>query len=92
LSSDAWLALYEIERRAWDQSGSFANIGTASDPNNLYQHLRANDVEFYITDQEYFSVQAFDGWNLTQGLFDGVQLPQAVFNIDDWLDDEENYP
>ena len=92
-SSDAWLPLYEVGRRGWDQSASFNKIGTASDPNNLYDHLRANNVEFYVTDQRYFSVEAFTGWNLTQTLFDQVPVAQVAFDLDNWFDDYvENYP
>jgi hypothetical protein len=65
-SSSAWLPLYEVHRRGWDTSASFAKIATADDRNGLYQHLRVNNTEFYVTDQEYLEVTAFDNWNLTQ--------------------------
>lgn len=89
--SDAWLPLYEIGRRAWDVSASFSKIGGPADPNNLYAHLMANNVEFYMADQQYFAVEAFDGWNLSQGYFDGVPLPQPIFDLDDHIDEWENY-
>ena len=30
---------------------------------------RAKDVEFYVTDQDHFTVEAFDGWGLKQDFF-----------------------
>src|SRR5207253_8799128 len=65
--SDAWLPLYEIGRRGWDATAAFNKIGGQADPNMLYAHLMVNNVEFYLTEPRYFSVEGFDGWNLTQG-------------------------
>jgi hypothetical protein len=90
LSSDAWVVLYEVERRGWDAVPAFSKIGTSADPVGLYDHLRTNNVEFYITDQGRFAVDAFAGWNLTQSDFDGAPL-QQVFHIEDFLDEYENY-
>lgn len=89
--SDAWLPLYEVGRRGWDGSASFNKIGCLADPNGLYAHLMANNVEFYLSDAQYFSVEAFDGWSLSQGYFDGPPLAQAFVNLDDLADDWENY-
>lgn len=69
--SSAWLPLYEIERRGWDNSPAFSKIGTGDDIHNLYSHLRQHDVEFYVTDPEIYSVEAFETWNLTQEYFEG---------------------
>lgn len=90
--SDAWLPLYEVGRRGWDQTPAFNKIGGQEDPQNLYSHLMAGNVEFYVADNQYFSVEAFTGWNLTQGDFARLgRLPQA-FDLDNWDFDLENYP
>lgn len=69
-ASPAWLPIYEVGRRGWDTSSSFAKIGTRDDVDGLYDHLRSQRVEFYVTDEEYFEVGAFEGWYLTQEEFD----------------------
>ncbi len=81
----AWLPIYEVGRRGWDTSTSFAKIGTADDPNGLYEHLRNADVEFYLIDRDRFEVDAFDGWQLTQQDFeiDEDDVDASVF----WKDD-----
>lgn len=92
-SSSAWLPLYEVERRAWDVSPSFTKIGTGDDPGGHYQTLRANAVEFYLTDRDRFAVEAFDGWNLSQDNFQVREWNPADFR-DAWLEDGrelENY-
>ena len=33
---------------------------------NCYEHLRINDVEFYRTTSDVYSVEAFEGWHLKQ--------------------------
>jgi hypothetical protein len=68
--SSAWLPLYEIERRNWDRSPSFRKMGTANDPDDLYNKLNEKNVEFYITRPSAFEVSAFEGWQLTQADFD----------------------
>lgn len=95
--SSAWLTLYEVERRGWDTSASFAKIGTADDISGLYQHLRTQNVEFYVTDQGRFEVEAFDGWRLTQQSFQESQ-PEPdehidfAYEIGGWTNDiDENY-
>ncbi|MYA60444.1 MAG: RNA-directed DNA polymerase [Chloroflexi bacterium] len=62
--SPGWLPLYEIERRGWDHSPAFRKLGGQDDPNNIYDHLRANNVEFYVTDDKLFTSGAFEGWSL----------------------------
>ena len=93
--SPAWLPLYEIGRRGWDGSPSFNKIGGADDSHNIYEFLRVNDVEFYLTDADLFSVEAFEGWGLTQALFSGDALlgPGVPFDFEDYAfgDDWENY-
>jgi hypothetical protein len=84
-ASSAWLPIYEVGRRGWDTSPSFSKIGAADDPDNLYQHLSNQGVEFYITDQDHFEVSAFDGWHLTQAHFENHRNDAQ----DD--DDSENY-
>jgi hypothetical protein len=92
--SDAWLPLYEVERRGWDGTAAFQKLGTDQDEQGLYDHLRANAVEFYVTEESFYSVQAFAGWNLLQDDF-GVHVTEPFeFDFDDfgyeW--DGENYP
>ena len=70
LKSSAWLPIYEVGRRGWDSSPSFAKIGTGDDAGGLYEHLRLQNVEFYITDPERFNVEAFEGWRLTEEIFE----------------------
>jgi len=70
MQSSGWLPLYEVERRGWDTSPAFQKIGQAEDADGLYEHLNNGNVEFYITDPDYFCVEAFKGWNLTQQDFD----------------------
>ena len=62
--SPRWLPLYEIGRRGWDASQAFRKIGGQYDQHNIYDQLRANNVEFYVTDDEVFRIDAFEGWNL----------------------------
>lgn len=90
-SSPAWLPLYEVGRRGWDVSAAFSKIGGPKDPNDLYAHLRNNNVEFYVTDADLFRVEAFDNWNLRQDDFepvDAVQFDWDRMGFDDFL---ENY-
>jgi hypothetical protein len=68
--SSGWLPIYEVGRREWDTSASFAKIGTTDDTDNLYQHLRDQGVEFYVTDQDHFDVASFSGWRLSQADFE----------------------
>lgn len=94
--SPAWLPLYEIARRGWDTSSAFDKIGGPDDADGLYLHMRDNDVEFYVADQECFDVEAFQGWNLEQADFDeDAREPQgfgARFGIDYGDEDDwENY-
>lgn len=89
--SPAWLPLYEVERRRWDLSSAFTKIGSADDDGGLYAHLSANNVEFYRTDQDYFRVEAFEGWNLTQRDFEGENEHWPVFHQVDLDGNEENY-
>lgn len=91
--SAAWLPLYEIERHGWDTSAAFRKIGTADDEGNHYDLLRGHDVEFYLTDDEQFSVTAFDGWNLTAEDFQVRDWDRAALRDLLWADgrDWENY-
>lgn len=93
--SAAWLPLYEIGRRGWDVSPAFSKIGTADDADQIYEFLRLSNVEFYLTDPNLFSVEAFDGWGLTQPLFSGDApvAPEFPFDIEEFAvaDDWENY-
>lgn len=91
LSSDAWLPLYEIGRRNWDGSPAFSKIGTTGDPNGLYAHLMAQNVEFYLADDIYFGVEAFEGWRLNQADFDGPPVINWAFDIDEWAAEDEFY-
>lgn len=87
LASPAWLPIYEVGRRGWDTSPSFLKIGTGDDLEGLYEHLRINNVEFYLTDQDYFEVEAFDGWRLTQQQF---EIGEDDFEDQgDWLWEDE---
>lgn len=97
LSSPSWLPLYEVERRAWDTTSSFTKLGTSDDEHSLYEHLRTQSVEFYVTDPGLFEVGAFEGWGLTQmqfsmdeetHIFDNdFDIDFAGYDDDDW----ENY-
>lgn len=91
LSSSSWLPLYEVERRGWDNSAAFQKLSTNSDLDGYYQTLRQNNVEFYVTDQNLFTVSAFEGWGLTQRDFE----PQRIHNFDwneiDFGAVDENY-
>lgn len=75
--SAAWLPIYEVARRDWDTSASFAKIGTTDDEGRIYEGFRNNQVEFYSTDPNSFRVEAFEGWHLTQDNFD----PRLANNI-----------
>ena len=87
--TSAWLPLYEVERRAWDISSAFKKIGQKDDKKKLFEHLHDNYVEFYLTDQKYFQVEAFDGWKLTTQTFSEDEPDDQK---DDWLEtDIENY-
>ena len=79
--SPAWLPIYEIGRRGWDTSPSFTKFGTSDDPDSLYEHLRDQSVEFYVSDQDHFEVGAFEGWRLTQDHFEVEEHAD-----DDWAD------
>lgn len=90
-SSPAWLPLYEIGRRGWDTSAAFSKIGGPKDPNGLYAHLSNNNVEFYVTDPDLFTVEAFENWNLRQENFEpnaAVQIDWDRMGFDDVI---ENY-
>lgn len=90
-SSDSWIVLYEVENKGWDTFRSFSKIGTTADPNNLYSHLQAKNVEFYITDATYFAVEAFTGWNLRQADFAEERNAPGPFDFREILGDVENY-
>ena len=62
----SWLPLYEVQRRGWDSSLAFSKLGGPDDHHGLYDHLRANRVEFYITDAEFYTAKAFTGWKLKE--------------------------
>jgi hypothetical protein len=81
----AWLPLYEIERRGWDTSPSFTKIGQAADAGAYFSDLRVNDVEFYQTDAHAFSVEAFEGWKLSQADFE--EAPDVDRDYEDTFDD-----
>lgn len=87
LSSDfksaAWLPLYEVGRRGWNTSPSFSKLGSGDDHYGLYEFLNANGVEFYLTGTKTFSLEAFEGWNLTD---------QSFYTEDDHLEEDfESY-
>lgn len=67
--TSAWLPLYEVERKRWDNSNVFNKIGGDDDEEKLFQILRKSNVEFYLSDPKYFRVEAFNGWNLTEESF-----------------------
>lgn len=79
LSSPAWLPLYEVERRGWDGDRAFRKIGTADDPGNHYDTLRRGGAEFYMTGPDRFTVEAFDGWGLTDRDFRPRDLDELDF-------------
>ena len=80
--SDAWLPLYEIERRHWDTSAAFNKLQPPHDKHNLYDIMRQKGVEFYCTKNESFSVECFAGWKLTQAHFeDGARRKERERNI-----------
>ena len=69
--TSAWLPLYEVERKGWDDSSAFKKVGRDDDKDNLFEILRSKNVEFYLSDSKYFQVEVFNGWNLTeQGFID----------------------
>lgn len=82
--SPAWLPIYEIERRGWDTSTSFSKLGSVDDYGSYYSRVRSENVEFYLTDPDRYTVQAFEGWNLTQQLFENN-------NGGEWNDEWDNY-
>lgn len=91
-SSAAWLPLYEIERRGWDTTPAFSKLGTADDPGGHYATLRTQGAEFYLSDRDRFSVEAFEGWNLRDDSFQVRNF--NPFDFDDVWDDRrgiENY-
>ncbi len=91
-SSPDWLPLYEIERRGWDTSPAFTKLGQQQDHLGLYEHMRTNDVEFYLTDNEVYTVEAFDGWNLTQESFtEEAHFEDYAHDLYDYVNDWENY-
>lgn len=69
-ASPGWLPIYEVGRRGWDTSNSFAKIATIDDQDNMYECLNIHNVEFYLTEEDCFEVEAFEGWNLTEELFE----------------------
>ncbi len=83
-TSSAWLPIYEVGRRGWDTSASFSKIGTFDDPGGLYDHLRQQAVEFYITGPGQFDVESFEGWHLSQQHFeagdDGEEAAADIFH------------
>jgi hypothetical protein len=86
--SSAWLPLYEVERRGWDIHSTFRKIGTTDDPGSYYNNLRSISCEFYVTDGNVFSVEAFDGWNLSEDSFRIRNL--NTFDFDEfWTHDNE---
>ncbi len=74
--TEAWLPLYEVERRNWDSNPAFQKLGTDDDRDSLYAELRDQDVEFYSTEPDVFSVTAFKGWRLTPADFALEQQPE----------------
>ena len=90
--SPAWLPLYEVQRQGWDNSVAFNKIGGQEDGHKLYEHLRINDVEFYRTTSDVYSVEAFEVWHLKQADFDhgaaGIDFAEEVF---EWDFFEEEY-
>lgn len=90
--SPAWLPLYEVQRQGWDNSVAFNKIGGQEDAHKLYEHLRINDVEFYRTTSDVYSVEAFEVWHLKQADFDhgaaGIDFAEEVF---EWDFFEEEY-
>ena len=76
-----------MERRSWDTAPAFKKLGTILDPTGTYASLAAIDVEFYQTDQELFSPEAFDGWKLTNESFQ-AQSPNDFGPVDDFYDEQ----
>lgn len=77
----AWLPLYEIEKRGWDNSPAFSKIGTASDQDSLYEKLRFANVDFYTAETSAFTLDAFEGWNITAEDFSNSdQTPTENFS------------
>ena len=86
--STSWLPLYEIERRNWDSTISFAKIGGQKDMNSLYEELLKAGVEFYQTDDKYFSNDAFEDWNFGPIETVAESGPNSVLNR--WLEIEQS--
>ena len=63
-NSSSWLFLYEVERRAWDVSGSFQKFGLNSDYTGTFSSLAQDNVEFYRTDEPTYNPLAFEGWKM----------------------------
>lgn len=91
LQSPAWLPIYEINRRGWDLSSAFTKIGTADDKDNYYDQLRSNGVEFYQSDSKFFSVEAFEGWNVTQDDFRKMPNQSGREMAAFWDDFDDSY-
>ena len=75
--SPGWLPLYEIGRRGWDTSSAFSKLGGSDDHKGLYDHLRTNHVEFYVTDTELYTTSAFKDWQLKPDKVEGESSSTA---------------
>ncbi|MGH6787545.1 MAG: hypothetical protein ACREBO_11995, partial [Novosphingobium sp.] len=54
-----------------------------------YQTLRNRNVRFYRTNRRRFSVEAFDGWNLTDDSFIVRDWDRAALRDLLWVDGRE---
>ena len=77
----AWLPLYEVQRNGWYNASAFSKLGTADDSGNLYEHLRARGVEFYVSDPRLFTMEAFHDWNIGTPAEDPIQQPGSPLSV-----------
>lgn len=88
-TSDAWMPLYEIERRGWDQN--LTMLGTSSDTKNLYGFLAQANVSFY--DASALSLADINGWKLKEEDFNGsydMIHGDEKSDYHNWLDNSDN--
>ena len=69
------------QRNDWYNAPAFSKLGTADDSGNLYEHLRAGGVEFYVSDPRLFTMEAFHDWNIGTPAEDPVQQPGSSLSV-----------
>ena len=73
-ASPGWLPLYEIGRRGWDSSSAFRKFGGPDDEDDLYNNLKQHNVEFYLTEDKVFGVEAFEDWKFYRSIKDTQEM------------------